>query len=681
MGLYDNYQLANSSLVKQYAGSSVPALLNVGQVMEDRFNSAREGYDLLGSAVDNSRIYEGDRKMFDETMGKHRQAIAEAAKSGDYENMLYAANKSGRQFANDYRPFAENYQAVQGFYGEVDKALEKGTLKSPETAAKLKQLGMQGYAGLQKDPTTGKLVGRFQGIGIAKEIDVPQKIDEWMKNFAPRITGGSVEQIEGDYYVTRGGKRTRLTQGEINNVLNSAMALDPEWKAYKQQKVALDSLGYDTINPESLPADNPTRMAIQAEADRQGISFGKAFKQAKEGSVESELLGNVRNFASKYKRDDVESDYKINETEAAGRNAQKKIDDAETTFGVPIIIPKTGSEFSSPDKIEQGISGSNESIKKIGENWSAYVNVHKLKKVGDKYVRPDGVDVTNTAMRHQLLMTQEKNKRDQLLKLNNEAKAAANYTVSQADLKRANQAFSESMATSTSMAPGAVPMSQDEKRQQAQVAYDNALKDTPNYIKYQNELKKRTADMSMQTIATRFQNKSDNTAIENLINNMSTSDGDANMLGLEYTGSKKGGQQLSADDYQKVKGKIGFAGQAMNDKGEQVYIFKAQGEKGENMQFQMKGIVSNKNLPTLIGADSRQFYSQQFLRSATSNPSGEVTTELIPGTFMKVKVPAGSSNTYKLELKGNGGGKAWEFDSEDELTSKLSAILQQHAGH
>jgi hypothetical protein len=675
MGLYDNYQLTNSQLTKQYAGSSVPALLNVGQVLEGRFDAAREGYDNLGMAIDNSRIHEGDRAMFNSVMTGHRQSITDAAKSGNYEDMMYAANKAGKQFANDYRPFAENYQAIQGYYAEVDKALEKGTLKSPETAEKLKALGMEGYKGLTKDPSTGKLVNKFSGRGIAKEIDVPQKIDEWMKNFAPRVTGGSVEKIEGDYYVTRGGKRTKLSQGEIQNVLKSAMELDPEWNAYKDQKKAIDSMGYDRVNLEAFETDSPMRKRVLEYAEKSGLSMQQAFKALKENAVESELVNHVSNYASKYKRDDVESNYGIQETQEAGRRGQKRLDEQETTFGVPIVIPKTGSEFNTPDKIEEGILSSNKNMKQLGDQHTAWIKQNNVKQVNGKYTLPNGMDVTNTVMRRNLLMEQEKNKRAQLLQLDKEAKDASGYRVSSADIDKAKAAYRNSLFESNGSAPGNVPVSDAQKKTLAQMAYDKALKDLPGYKKYQEELTKRTANMSMETIATRFQNKSDNAAVESMINSMSTSDGDSNLIGMEHVGSQKGGQQFTPDDFEKVKGKITFGGQFMNDKGEQSYIFKATGEKGESIQFQTKGLVSNKSIPQLIGSDAQQFYAQQFLRSATANASKQVTTELSKGTLLKLKVPSHAGDTYQLEIKGNGGGKQWNFDSEDELTSKLSALL------
>ena len=679
MGLYDNYQLANSQLTKQYAGSSVPALLNVGQVLEGRFDAAREGYDNRKMAIDNSKIYEGDRKVFNQVMDTHLNEIDAAAKAGNYEDMLYAANKGGKQFANDYRPFAENYQAIQGYYADVDKQLEKGWLKSPETAEKLKALGMDGYTGLTKDPNTGKLVNRFSGRGIAKEIDVPQKIDEWMKNFAPRTIGSSVEKIDGNYYVTKQGKRTTLTQVDIDKVLKSAMELDPEWKAYKDQKKAIDSMGYDRASVDSLE-EGPLKTRIMNLAKEQGVSPQKAFKQIKEGAVESELASQVSTFASKYVRNDSETSYGIDETEVAARAAaarQKKADDQETVFGVPIVIPKTGTEFNTPEKLTGGITASNENMKKIGEMHSAWIKTHNITQKNGKYTMPNGVDVTNQAMQHTLILNQERNKRAQLMKLDNTAKAASRYDVNVNLQKEAKAAYTKAFNAAGSGAEnrhGGVP--EKRKHEIGQEAYDGVLKSDPKYGDYKKKLAELTENMSMETIATRFQDKNDNIAIETMMNNMATSDGDASLIGMEHVGSQKGGQQFTKEDFEKVKGKIGFTGQFMNDKGEQAYIFKATGEKGESIQFQTKGLVSNKSMPKLIGADAQQFYSQQFLRSATANPSGRVTTQIDEGTQMTLSVPTSQGGRYRLELNDNGAKKEWYYNSENEITSKISKLIK-----
>lgn len=691
MGLYDNYELANSKLVKQYQGRPVTAAItNVSRELQGRYDYSREHFDVLGSAIDNSKIADADKAMFGQTMQTYRDQIGQAAKSGKYEDMVYNINKMGRDFAASYQPFAENLQRIQGHIKNIDDRQEKGEITAT-TADQLKKEAAM-YTGMTKGKD-GKFKDFFSGRNFVKDIDKAKWVEDHAKDVAAQEGGHDGRFINGEFYIEKDNKWKIVSKDRLHTAITNAIKLDPQMNDYLKQTSELSTLGADKIKAEDLPASLRTKM--QAEADKAGISIGQYYRQAKQEQIIDKNIKDMYNFSDKYAVNNKFTANKImGETEEAGR---KKTDN-ETTFGVPIVIPKTGNEFNSPDKLTDGLIESNKTERHIADQYSAWINTHKVSKVGDRYVLPNGQDVTNSALKFRMMTQQEKLKQAQLTKLDNEAKSLSHFKPTpqlQQQAKKAQEDYNNYLTVPDHLKGTLQGAIQEQFKKLGMnitntvygknAVYDAVMgKASPNYKKYKEILSEKAKDMSMETVATRFSSKADNSAVETLVNNMTTNDFESSMINAEHVGSKNGGKPFDKDEYEGLKGNIKFAGQAMDDKGQQIYIFKAEDPKTHDVtQFQMKGLVSSKSLPKLIGADASQFYSQQFLRSASSNALHELEVPLEKGVSVKVKVPDGANGKYILYLNGAGGkgGKQWEFETEDEITSKLSTLFQLNGGN
>lgn len=685
-GLYDRYQLTNSSQIPIYEGSANKEMMYVAEQLQGRYDQARAYDDYLAEQQKYAKVHDKDRGLFEQMTGQYRERIAERAKSGNYEDMLRATAQDARSFGRDYAAFADNLQRRAAYRDEIEKSRKDLNLTG-ETVDKLLAASEYRTKGLQKDPKTGQIVGQFQGITPSKEIDFAAWTDEKLKGIIAKETGWDATSIEGvagmsedgeKYYVQRGGKTVTVDAKRIKAVLNQAMQLDPEFQASLRQKAMLDTVGLDRMTPELLPEKD--RVAVEAEAARTGLSFGEAFQQIQASRIVNGIVGGSMNYGV-LKREQHDTDVSTNirgETEGTGR---KQADKESNNFGIPITIPKYGNEFADPGALANGVTQINSNIKKIDSDYALW-SKNVTKGADGRYTKVDEagrtVDVTDDAIGFRMLKQQEVKQKENLRQLEAESQREAGYTVTPQLKAEAQKAYSEAFNSSSGAAGySGGGLSREERVKQAQKAYDEVLENNPKYKEYARILAEKSKNISMSTIATRFNKKSDNEAIKALVNNLSTNDFESNMMSMEYVGSQKGGQQFTPDDYDAIKGNIDFGGQFIDDKGEQAYIFSAQDPKTkERVQFQVKGIVSSMPLPKLTGQDARQVQAQQFVRGATNNPANYSKLQINPSTTLEIRVPSGAGGTYSLIIGQGKQAIKKNFTNEGDLTKAVDNVIR-----
>ena len=693
MGLYDNYRPENSQLTQQYAGSTVPALMQVGRELQTRFDTAKETYDLVGTAIDSSIVSEVDRPAYEQNMQAHRAKLKAAADAGDYENMEFEARKAGRSFATDYAPFADNYKRIQAYTAEVDDALEKGRLLDPETARKKKLAASMGYKGLTKDEKTGKWTNQFAGPGIAKELNLTEWTDGALKNFAAQTLGSEFRTIQqgpdGEYYSQQGSKTVKLTGKQIATVLEAAKKIDPEYSAYMNQKLELDTLGLENMKADMMP-EGAMKTAIQAEADRLGVTFGEAAKSVQKRAIEQNTNNNVNIYSGKYIRDDREvSSKNMGLTEGA----TKALNDKDSNLGMEIAISTNSYEhLGNPADLSSGIDDANKQVQIIGEKYNVWAKnpANPIRKVGERYMNAKGEDVTSTAFVYRAQMDQAKAYRDNVVGLKNRAKEAAGFKVAGAleteALAAKNLALSRPRFTSDDRnlpqnAKNAIRLAQGEE------AYENVIRDSPGYKRYAEKLKEFTKAGSITTVAKRFSSKLDNDRTEALVNGMSSSDIENGLVGFKMVGTQYGGRQMSADEYEKVAGSIKFAGNFVNAQGQFEQIYSAKDKAGNNFVFSgtnLKASGGDAEIAQGMGMDAKQVQLQQFVRQVTDNPSSSKTMQIPGGS---IKVSRHSLEESKQIGKANYGSGSYtptggvpqilQFADEAQLLTVLQKALQQ----
>lgn len=695
MGLYDSYQLANSNTTPAYVGSDLAEKVSVLGQLQSRYDAAHQSDDMLARTAQDAFVNEQDKPLYNDIVDKYRQRIQQRASSGDYENMQLQTARDGYDYAHDYKAFGTNAQRVQARLAEIQKMSDKGPDKGgigAETADLLKG-ELNSYDGLKKD-TNGQYTNFYSGHAIAPDVDVDKKVKDWASDIVSHKVGYEVKAEQGVdgqlHYVTREGKTETVTAQQIHDAINYGSQSDQGFKDYLHQQQRLKTAGLDKVDYNDMasnPQGKPTADAIQAEANRQGTSFGKVYQQMRQQQIQSDIANNAYGYGMKYAQNDKENK---SLDDGLTEGAKKKLDDSNN-FAIPVTLGAYGSAFNDPQKLQDELQASKTRATQATQDMQQWIHTNSIKAVNSggqvKYVDPNGTDVTDQAIRQQLLVQQEQAHQRTLNQIDADAKKQTGYNITPGDIQRANKAGTEAAEEAQHAGLRSGGASDSEINRARQDAYNSALMDNPRYSAYKQAVAAKAQALTITTSAMRFKNELDNKKIEDLVNNLSTSDFEHNRLGMKHLDSQHNGDAFTPDEFNQVKGKIHFAGQVVGADGQQHFLFKAEDPKSKkDMTFSLDGIQSTQDMPKLLGVDAQQGYTQQLIRSAVNNPGKRATIPLAKGINLNLRVLGPDeadkfgNGKYKISITGadGKGGTEQNVDDENQLLQKVSAIFKAH---
>ncbi len=195
--LYNSYKLTNSTEIPLYAGSANPESLQVSQIMQQRYDAAKQG---ANGILQGSMKLTGlgvDQKYADEMLNKTKSTIDEWNQRQDWENGVEAVKQVGNEYAYTAAALAVPMKAYSDWVeNEIDS---KDKNLDPTTRAVLKRKAIENYKGLTRDEN-GRLVGTFNGTPVAKYVDMTERTDKYFKDFVADKEGNdysnSVELME-----------------------------------------------------------------------------------------------------------------------------------------------------------------------------------------------------------------------------------------------------------------------------------------------------------------------------------------------------------------------------------------------------------------------------------------------------------------------------------------------------
>lgn len=590
----------------------------------------------------------------------------------------------------------------------ADKGLESrsGGGISAATADALKaEIGQ--YSGLQKDPNTGEYSNYYSGHAIAPDVDVAKHVDQYLHDAAVHKWGSDVKEQEDVngvmHYITRAGTSETLSPEQVKQIINSASNVDtPFVQSLTQQKrlgtLGADKVTYDQVANQSPEAKN-TADQIQAEADRQGTTFGDVYRQMRMQHVQNDVASKMWEYGiSKYAVNNRTSKL---EDDGMTEEAKKALDTKDTTnFGVPITLSGYGSDINTPEAVTSELAGSAQKQQAAQAGLADWKQQNGVQQQGTgdatKFIDKNGTDVTAQTLRQQAIITQEQKHQSIIKQMDADAKKESGFNPTPKQLADAEDARQKAMTVNESpVSVGAylpTTYTAAQKAQMGQSAYDASLRTVQNYSKYEQALKDKSQKLNITTLASRFTKPEDNKKLEELVNNLNVSgDADNNLLGMQHIGTSKDGQQLSADEYNGLKGKIGFAGMVVGADGTMRSIFKATDPKTKkDVQFSMDNIASNQSIPKLLGVDANQMITQQMIRQATSSPDNTATFPIgTAGHKLSIKVlhpdqaNQNAAGNYTLSILDKDGHsiKDVPVDNESEVLSRVMAIQKLEAQH
>lgn len=316
MSLYDNYQLANSTGTPAYVGSALQEKIGVLSTLQQRADQSQYNDDMLSRTAQDAMINEQDRPLYEQVVSKYRDNINARAKSGNYEDMQMATSRDAYNYASDFKAFGRNFGLTQARIADIKKMSERGAdgkagIGSETADALMREVSS--YSGLKKD-ADGNYTNYYQGAAIAPDVDVAGKVKSWASDIVARETGQEVKSMqEGSdgqmHYITIGGKTGVVTSDQIKNAINYGSQSDQGFKDYLHQKQRLETNGLDRVTYEDMAKDpkaKDTADTIKAEADRQGTTFGKLYRQIKAEQIKNDVASNAYNYGMKYVKNDSE---------------------------------------------------------------------------------------------------------------------------------------------------------------------------------------------------------------------------------------------------------------------------------------------------------------------------------------------------------------------------------------
>jgi len=237
MGLYDKYQLANSTQIPQYVGSALPEFARSVELAQERYDAASQGAIGIGETVTNAPFLAADAPTWGKIKQNADKDLEDWSSRGDYENLLPDVQRKARVVASRLKPIVESVQKRT----EYAKSLDSKDLGLTELDKKtLLEMSDRAYKGVQFDET-GRGFGQYTGRPADKNVDVNETIRKALSIMHPNsIVEGSGGENGMWRWKTKDGW-VGIKKEDIRRALDFAYANDLEWKAHTDQQTSLET--------------------------------------------------------------------------------------------------------------------------------------------------------------------------------------------------------------------------------------------------------------------------------------------------------------------------------------------------------------------------------------------------------------------------------------------------------
>lgn len=583
MGLFDSYNAINSKNIRQYQGSTVPELVNVSQQMQQRYDATAEAQDYITRFMNNMQALPQDQPALKEWSQQFREKLKQQSQRPDLENALRETTMLARDVPEGYAPFAQAIKEQQEY--------EKGVLGNdkllPESKEGIIAMSRAKYKGLQKDPSTGKYVGRYTGYNSVNDIDFNKKVEDYVKGAFPTTSGYSTENVNGEWIIKRGGKSVVMEPARIAQIVRDGIASDPETQAWLKQQEDLGTYqrNWSNVKPEDLDLDKPTSYTKQVKQGKKnvdvpmtlkelvqpyldnGISLGDALTSIERAGISNSWIERGQKYAmEKFKRNDHESEFGLSSNtnfwNALGRQdklSENQVLQATTTMTVGGVPPDQLKNFKVADfdKIKGDVATNHTSSLQEYSDWLDGISDGKKKtKLADgRVVYKDAsgkeVDVTKDAGTYRNKIRYMDEQKHNMTAVETAAARESGWDKIPTTLKKeAQAAYDKELNNSVNFSNAKGIDTEEKAKSRAQDAYQKVLNSNPTYKKYQEALKTRLSGTTVGSDLFTFSSKrSDDIGkmVENMVSGLGLKDGFIPVKDKE-------GNQITADQWEQMKG-------------------------------------------------------------------------------------------------------------------------------
>ena len=364
MGLYDNYRQSNSTRIPEFAGSVIPDLKYMKEDLDVKYNTALSTVEETNYKRKIAPVLhlKSDQEAYKSVMTQADTDIAEITKRPDYENMVVLTRKVAQKTAMGLRPLAKRAENRTAYAATLkDLTPEKQSLLLAKSDDDDQRYGK----GVYTNPITGELDGTYTGVTAAKQVDMPKKIEEWVKGAIPLKTGEEIVQIGGQWIVKNGSSSTVLDPERIKGIIRNASALDADvqayikqegelsgWQSGKMAKSLYSKLPETVKDAKGNVIPNKTKEDIDALV-ASGIPLRDAVERVGASLKETEMRGIMDDLAvGKFRQNDRTSTKDV----SANAYGVQEAATAAATNTIRLTSPDQTTEMEGWAKTEGGVS-------------------------------------------------------------------------------------------------------------------------------------------------------------------------------------------------------------------------------------------------------------------------------------------------------------------------------------
>lgn len=296
--LYDRYQLSNSSAIPTFNGSNGDAAIKVSQYMQGLYDQNMGTAMQTNAGVDNMQGHPADQDVVNQTKEYYKGKLHELSKSGDWENMLPQTQQLASQYARDAQAISSIQMQKQEWAKQLDDKDNKLTGYQKQGLLSIAEDEYRNSPGKLKRDGAGRLTGQYSGTRVDRNIDVAEKVDNWMKSAAAQEGGRIKEGTDGTWMYKNGDKWEIMSSARIQKIVNRAAANDQEFQGYTDMMGRITSNGLDKINDPNQLKEGPYKQQALKLAKEQGISFGSALKKVVYQNTAQGVLGNALSYGT-----------------------------------------------------------------------------------------------------------------------------------------------------------------------------------------------------------------------------------------------------------------------------------------------------------------------------------------------------------------------------------------------
>ena len=237
MGLYDNWQLANSTKTKDFAGTMAPELKEVKASAEDRYYKAQDLMLGTQEKLGTAEVLPQDQAAWEQISNEATGKINEWATRGDLENALPDLYRTASKAGVKMVALANNTKKREQIKKDLDDREKYGYL-NPATKDYILGKADENFKGTTFDEYNRPVNSYGYSVKPTKQVDNIARAKRALEGLVPEgdstITTevGRAEAAANMLESVKTGNGWKgLSKERIQQALAAAIESDPEWKA------------------------------------------------------------------------------------------------------------------------------------------------------------------------------------------------------------------------------------------------------------------------------------------------------------------------------------------------------------------------------------------------------------------------------------------------------------------